>query len=87
MKGWMVGLGLLAFAGCASSTQLENESRAHGLRADEAARQRQYDVAWREQQEAERLHHKAEKKAYKEGRSDVVVPADVPAPVTPRSPM
>lgn len=87
MKRWMVGVGLLAVAGCATSTQLENESRVHSLRADQFASLRQYDVASREQQEAERLHQKAEKKAYKEGRSDVVVPAEVPAPVTPRSPM
>jgi hypothetical protein len=84
MKAWMLGMGLLAVAGCASSTQIENESRVHSLRADEAARARQYDVAAREQVEAERLHEKAQKRAYKEGRSDVVVPADVPAPSTPR---
>jgi outer membrane murein-binding lipoprotein Lpp len=86
MKRWMVGLGVLALAGCASSTKLENEARVHTLRADAAARTRQYDVAAREQQEADRLHQKAQKKAYKEGRSDIVIPADVPVPATPRAP-
>ncbi len=86
MTGRMVAVGLLALAGCASSTQIENEARVHSLRADAAARARQYDVAWREQQRAEELHLKAQRKAYKEGRSDVVVPSDVPAPQTPRGP-
>lgn len=84
MKRWVIAVGFLSVAGCASSTKLENESRVHSLRADEAARARQYDVAAREQEEAVRLHHKAQEKAYKEGRSDVVVPADVPASETPR---
>jgi hypothetical protein len=79
----MIGLGLLAVAGCASSTKLENEARIHTLRADSAARAHQYDVAAREQQEAQDYHLKAQKKAYKEGRSDIVVPADVPTPETP----
>jgi hypothetical protein len=82
----MVGLGVLAAAGCASSTKLENEARIHTLRADAAARARDYDVAAREQHEAEELHRKAQKRAYEEGRSDVIVPADVPGPATPRGP-
>jgi hypothetical protein len=84
MRRWMVGMGLLALAGCASSTSIENQARIHTLRADAAARARQYDVAAREQEEAERLHLKAQKRAYKEGRSDVIVPAEVPGPTTPR---
>jgi hypothetical protein len=70
--------------GCASSTELENESRTHTLRADAAAQVRDYDRAAKEKHEAQELHEKAVKKAYKEGRaSDVVVPGDVPAPMSP----
>lgn len=66
--------------GCASSTKLENEARVHTLRADAAASARDYATASDEQKEAERLHAKAVKKAYKEGRTeDVTVPSDVPA--------
>jgi hypothetical protein len=87
MKRWIAGLGLLAVAGCATSAKLENEARVHSLRADAAARSRDYDVAAREQKEAERLHRKAQKRAYKEGRTDVIIPADVPGPPTPRGPV
>ncbi len=83
-----IGLGLLVAAafGCASSTELENKSRVHSLRADAAASARDYGTAAREKQEAERLHAKAVKKAYKEGTTvtdTVVVPSDVPAPQNP----
>lgn len=87
MRGWIVGVSLLAVGtiGCADSVKLENQSREHTLRADAASRARDYELASREQSEAEKLHAKAVKKAYKEGRTDeVVVPADVPAPPTPK---
>jgi hypothetical protein len=85
MRLRVLGLGLLAALaiGCASSVKLENESRVHSLRADAAASARDYRVAAREKEEAEELHQKAMKRAYKEGRNDVVVPADVAGPVTP----
>jgi hypothetical protein len=69
--------------GCASSTELENQARVHSLRADAAARARDYDHAAKEEEEAQELHQKAVKRAYKEGRADVIVPADVPGPLTP----
>ena len=82
----MLGLGLLALGavGCASSTELENKARVHTLRADAAASTRDYARAASEKEEAQRLHSKAVKKAYKEGRTmDVEVPSDVPASPTP----
>ena len=81
-----LGLGLLVVGaiGCASSTELENKSRIHTLRADAAASARDYEVAAREQEKARDLHAKAVEKAYKEGRTlDVAVPSDVPATPTP----
>lgn len=81
-----IGLGLLIVGaiGCASSTELENKSRVHSLRADAAASGRDYQAAAREQEKARELHAKAVDKAYKEGRTiDVTVPADVPATPTP----
>ncbi|HEY2744211.1 MAG TPA: hypothetical protein VGL86_06300 [Polyangia bacterium] len=81
-----IGLALLVcgFFGCASSTELENKSRVHTMRADAAASVRDYDTASREKHEAEDLHAKAVKKSYKEGRTDdVEVPSDVPASPTP----
>lgn len=81
-----IGLGLLVAGaiGCASSTELEDKSRVHSLRADAAASARDYQVAAREQEKARELHAKAVNKAYKEGRTiDVTVPADVPATPTP----
>ena len=86
MKRAIAIAGFFAFAaiGCASSTQLENESRTHTLRADAAASTRDYNLAAREKEEAQELHEKAVRKAAKEGRaSDVVVPSDVPAPENP----
>jgi len=81
-----IGLGLLivGFVGCASSTELENKARVHTMRADAAASVRDYDTAAQEKQKAEELHAKAVKRAYKEGATnDVVVPSDVPAPPAP----
>lgn len=82
-----IGLGLILAAGlvgCASSTELEEKSRVHSLRADAAAQSRDYQRAAHEQHEAAELHEKAVHKAYKEGRaSEVVVPSAVPAPVNP----
>ena len=86
MRRWMLAVGLIlggAVAGCASSTQLENEARVHSLRADAAAHGRDYNTAYKEQEKARELHNDAVQKAYKEGRPDVYVPADVPAPTTP----
>ena len=81
-----IGLGLLIVGaiGCASSTELEDKSRVHTLRADAAASARDYQLAAREQDKARELHAKAVNKAYKEGRTiDVAVPSDVPATPTP----
>ena len=81
-----IGLCLLVAGavGCASSTELENKSRIHSLRADAAASARDYEVAAKEQDKARDLHAKAVEKAYKEGRAtEVEVPADVPAVPTP----
>ncbi|HEX6838054.1 MAG TPA: hypothetical protein VF334_15860 [Polyangia bacterium] len=81
-----IGLGLLIVGaiGCASSTELEDKSRVHTLRADAAASARDYQLAAREQDKARELHAKAVNKAYKEGRAiDVAVPSDVPATPTP----
>jgi hypothetical protein len=85
MKRTIVAVGLLALGAgaCASSTELENQARIHTLRADAAASRRDYDVAAAEKHEAQKLHAKAVYKAYKEGRSDVPVPADVPATPIP----
>jgi hypothetical protein len=88
-RNWIVALGVLSLVpvGCASSVKLENQSRIHRLRADTAAERRQYDVAAREQDEADRLHDKAIKRARKEGNAAAVtVPADVPYPTPPSSP-
>jgi hypothetical protein len=81
-----IGLGLLVmgFFGCASSTELENKSRVHTMRADAAASVRDYNTAAQEKQQAEELHAKAVKRAYKEGATnDVTVPSDVPVSPTP----
>ena len=81
-----IGLSLLVVGlfGCASSTDLENRSRVHTMRADAAAQVRDYNTAASEKQRAEELHAKAVKRAYKEGvTNDVTVPSDVPASPTP----
>ena len=80
----MMGLGLLAVGavGCATSGQIEKEARLHDMKADNAAHMRDYMTAQNEKSEAERLHRKAVKKAYKEGVTDSVVvpvaPSEVP---------
>jgi hypothetical protein len=83
MRLRVVAVSLLAVAGCASSTSLENDARVHSLRADAAAQTRDYERAAHEKREAEWLHAKAVKRAYEEGRGDVYVPADVPASAVP----
>jgi hypothetical protein len=83
VRNVLLGFILCGTGACASSVELENQSRVHTLRADSAAQARDYRVAAREKEEAEDLHAKAMKKAYKEGRTDVIVPADVAAPPTP----
>lgn len=84
MGGCLLALGA---AGCASSTQLENKSRIHQVRADAAAEARDYEVAAREEEKARELHEKAVKKAYKEGKAgQVLVPSDVPYPPPPANP-
>ncbi|HZS35427.1 MAG TPA: hypothetical protein VFF06_01295 [Polyangia bacterium] len=86
MRRLLVAVGLLGLGavGCANSTKLERESRLHYMRADAAGSVRDYNRAAAEKSEAERLHGKAVKKAYKEGNSpSVVIPAapeEVPAP-------
>ncbi len=81
MKRIGLGLIIVGLFGCASSTELEEKSRVHALRADAAAQARDYGRAAHEQEEAQELHEKAVKKAYKEGRAgEVVVPSAVPGP-------
>ena len=78
MQKLLLGLGVfgLTLAGCATSTQIEREARLHDMRADAAANIRDYDRASQEKAEAERLHAKAVKRAYKEGNAaGVVIPA------------
>lgn len=83
VRNVLLGFILCGAGACASSVQLENQSRVHSMRADEAAQGRNYALAAHEKQEAQDLHEKAMKKAYKEGRTDVIVPADVNGPPTP----
>jgi hypothetical protein len=86
MKRAIAIAGFFAFAaiGCATSTQLENESRMHSLRADAAASTRDYNLAAREKAEAQELHEQAVEKAAKEGHAtEMVVPSDIPAPEHP----
>ena len=90
MRRTLLWLGALAFCGCASAAKLERDARAHDTRADAAARVRDYDRAAAEKAEAQRLHAKAVKRAYKEGTTDVVViptpPAEVPHEPPPIEP-
>jgi hypothetical protein len=75
----MVALGMVWMVGCATSSQLEDQSRVHGLRADAAARQHNYELAAAEKHKAADLHEQAVKKAYKEGNAgNVTVPSEVP---------
>jgi hypothetical protein len=81
-----MGLGLLVvgFFGCASSAELENQSRMHSLRADAAAQRRDYGAAASEQHEARELHAKAVERAAKEGHTNQIpLESDVPAPPAP----
>jgi hypothetical protein len=72
----------LALAGCASAAKLEREAKVHDQRADAAARVRDYDRASSEKAEAQHLHAKAVKRAYKEGTTEqVIIPT--PSPETP----
>jgi hypothetical protein len=75
---------IAGLVGCASSSELEEKSRVHSLKADAAAQQRNYAKAAKEQQEAQELHAKAVERAYKEGTANqLVVPSDLPAPPNP----
>ena len=81
MRKKLLWLGVLAFTGCASAAKIEREARVHDMRADAAAQVRDYDKAAQEKAEAQRLHAKAVKRAYKEGTTDVVVIPQAPATV------
>ena len=87
MRHVLIGLGLFAMTagGCATSTQLERDARQHDLRADAASQMRDYDRAAKEKEEAERLHRKAVKKAYKEGAAETVIVPTTPS-VVPHEP-
>lgn len=76
-----VCLSLFAGFGCATSGQLEQKARIHDMRADAAASVRDYDRAADEKAEANRLHAKAVKKAYKEGLSSEVALPQAPSQV------
>lgn len=84
MRRIALGLLLAGLFGCASSAELENQSRMHSLRADAAAQQRDYGAAAREQREAQDLHAKAVEKAAKEGNTNQIpLPSEIPASPTP----
>jgi hypothetical protein len=75
----MVAVGMFAMVGCATSSQLEDQARVHSLRADAAARERNYELAAAEKHKSAELHEKAVKKAYREGNAgNVTVPSEVP---------
>jgi len=76
MRQILIAVAAVTFAGCATSAKIEKEARVHDLRADAAASIRDYDRASQEKSEAERLHRKAIKRAYKEGTTGVVVPSE-----------
>jgi len=81
-----IGLGLLlaGLFGCASSAELENQSRIHSLRADAAAQRRDYNAAAHEQHEAQQLHAKAVERAASEGNTNQIpLQSDVPASPAP----
>jgi hypothetical protein len=90
MRKKLLWLGVLAFTGCASAAKLENQAKLHDMRADNAAQMRDYSKASAEKAEAERLHAKAVKRAYKEGTTDQVIiptpPSSVPHEPTPTPP-
>jgi hypothetical protein len=81
MRKKLLWLGALAFAGCASATQLEQQAKLHDMRADNAAQMRDYDKAAAEKAEAAHLHAKAVKRSYKEGTTEQVVIPTAPASV------
>ena len=67
--------------GCASTSEIEDQARTHALRSQQAAARGDYELAAREKDEADNLHKKAVKHAYKHGETEnVTVPASVPAP-------
>lgn len=76
MRQILIGVAAVTLVGCATSAKIEKEARVHDLRADAAASIRDYDRASQEKAEAERLHRKAIKRAYKEGTTGVVVPSE-----------
>jgi hypothetical protein len=80
----------LALVGCASASKLEREAKIHDQNADAAARLREYDRASAEKSEAQRLHAKAVKRAYKEGSTEQVVipttPSQTPHEAPPLQP-
>ena len=76
MRHILIGVAAVTLMGCATSAKIEKEARVHDLRADAAASIRDYDRASAEKSEAERLHRKAIKRAYKEGTTGVVVPSE-----------
>jgi hypothetical protein len=84
MRRIALGLLVAGLFGCASSSELENKSREHSLRADAAAQRRDYNAAAHEQQEARELHAKAVERAAKEGNTNQIpLPSDIPAPQQP----
>jgi outer membrane murein-binding lipoprotein Lpp len=91
MRRTLLWLGALAFCGCASAAKLERQAKEHDMRADSAARVRDYDRAAAEKAEAQHLHAKAVKRAYKEGTTEQVViptpPAEVPHDAPPVDPI
>jgi hypothetical protein len=76
MRHFLLAVAVGTLAGCATSAQIEKEARLHDMRADAASTIRDYDVAAAEKHEAQRLHQKALKRAYKEGNSGVVIPSE-----------
>ncbi len=83
MRLLLIGAAALGFAGCANSMALERASRDHEARASSLAQARDYDDAAMEHREAQRLHAKAVKKAYKEGNSASVAIPEPPSQPPP----
>jgi hypothetical protein len=76
MRKVLIAVAAVALSACASSAKIEKEARLHDMRADAAASIRDYDRAAAEKSEANKLHQKAIKRAYKEGNTGVIVPAE-----------
>jgi len=91
MRRTLLWLGALAFCGCASAAKIERQAKLHDMRADAAARVRDYDRAAAEKAEAQRLHAKAVRRAYQEGTTEQVViptpPGEVPHEPPPIEPI